>query len=135
VAKKRYTGGVKIGYAKKTAAEKKKLIADFKAYGFASAAEFKAKLEAPSATKAPKAAKAPGTKRRGRKKKPEALKASSYAGLTVEELNTAIALIEAAKKNAPSAEEMAAKAAAAKAEQKRLNKIKRLEAQLAKLKG
>ena len=141
MARKKYTGGVKISYGKKTPAEKKNLVDDFKTYGFASAAEFKAKLESPSAPKAPKAAKAAkaakasGGKGRGRKKKSEALKAATYEGLTVEELNTAIALIEKAKKNAPSSEETAAKAAEAKAEQKRLNKIKRLEAQLAKLKG
>jgi hypothetical protein len=42
---------------------------------------------------------------------------------------------KAAKKNAPSSEKMAARSESAKAKRKRLNKIKRLEAQLAELKG
>lgn len=46
-----------------------------------------------------------------------------------------MALIAEAKKSALSAEALAAKAAAAKIERKRLDKIKRLEAQLALLKA
>lgn len=132
MAKKKYTGGVKRGYQNADAAGKKTVVADYKAYGFKSAAEFKAKLEAPSAPKA-KSPKLSG--KRGRKASPVALKKSTYKGLTLEQCAKAEALLKAAKAEAKTEAEAEAAEAKAKAEKAKAKRIKELESELKKLKG